>query len=238
MSCPFTVRRFAVLAFALSSLFLSACGALPQARMALPGPLANEASRQPIEGIGGSQQSNFRTGDSTGSFKRSAVRINFFDLVQRDRSAVRFDLAGPDWKDGLKAECLMRQVTVEASIVSFPVKRLAFRCSLESGGDPQGELVMVEADSGLTIGAPRREGRVSLLGKSLTLRAVHGLAGSPFQLEKPSGYVFERDGPALGAVEVTDASRPDILFAAGVSAEERRMITLAALALSMLWEQG
>ena len=52
-----------------------------------------------------------------------------------------------------------------------------------------------------TMQAERR-GRIDFNGTTVTMRSVHAVEGSPLPLGTPIGYVFERDGRAVGAIEL------------------------------------
>lgn len=216
---------------------LCGCAALPPARMALPTPLQEAGVSLPVEGLGGSAQGRFRVADNAGDFKRSSSRLSFLDMVQRDRATARFELQGPDWATGISADCIMQQANVEVAVIRYPVKRLAYRCQFERGRDSQGSLVLHEAEQGFSAAAPRREGTVRLQDRTLSLRAVYALAGTPLTLPVPAGYVLERDGQAWGAVQLTDSGRPLIVLHQNITPADRRLVIVSALALALLWEQ-
>jgi hypothetical protein len=50
----------------------------------------------------------------------------------------------------------------------------------------------------------------------------------------PIGYVFERDGAAIGGVEIN--GEPVMFAAPGTAPADRRAIVLAAVALSVFWD--
>jgi hypothetical protein len=66
------------------------------------------------------------------------------------------------------------------------------------------------------------------------VRSVHDVAGGILPVAAPIGYVFERNGIAVGGVEIN--GDPVVFEAAGVSTAERRAILLASVALSVFWD--
>jgi len=80
-----------------------------------------------------------------------------------------------------------------------------------------------------------RTGEVSLGEVRLQVRSSHALAGSPMQTAAPIGYLFERDGRTVAAVEL-NGTEPVIVLRAGSAADERQAVTLAGLALALLWD--
>jgi hypothetical protein len=80
-----------------------------------------------------------------------------------------------------------------------------------------------------------RSGEIMLGDVRLQVRSLHALAGSPMESAGPIGYVFERDGRVVAAVEI-NGTEPAIVLHAGSAGSERHAVTLASLALSLLWD--
>lgn len=219
----------------LLALLLAACGTLPEARMALPDTL-RAAAALPLEGLGGKPAGQYRLGEFSGAFTRSATRLSFFDTAIRGSAVSRFDVAAAGDADKMVAECGMREWRVEGGIFSFPVQNLRYTCDFRRGGDSQGSLMLAESAAKLGQLVPQREGTLSYLGVTLNIRAEYKLEGSPFTLPAPAGYRFERDGKAVGAIELTDTAKPGLYVATGASDAERRAAMVGALALALFWE--
>lgn len=217
-------------------LLLAACGTLPEARMALPDTLRTAASSLPLEGLGGMPAGQYRLGEFSGAFTRSATRLSFFDTAVRSSAVSRFDVSVAGDADRMAAECGMREWRVEGRIFSFPVRNLRYTCDFRREGDPQGSLVLAESAANVAQLVPQREGTISYLGVTLNIRAEYKLEGSPFTMAAPAGYRFERDGKAVGAIELTDTAKPRLYIATGSSAPERRAAMIGALALGLFWE--
>jgi hypothetical protein len=111
------------------------------------------------------------------------------------------------------------------------------RCDL--GGGPaarSGRLELQEAAEGLGDMMMRQEwrGRIVLEGRTLQIRSLHQLAGSPIESGPPIGYLFEWDGQPVGAVEVNGSPVPRMSRAA--DSATRRTILIGALALGVFWD--
>lgn len=220
----------------LLPLLLAACAGLPVGRMALPDGFRQSAAPMVIEGLGGKSGGHYRLGEFDGAFTRSATRLSFLETVVRDSAAAHFDVTQAGVVDKVQADCGMREWRVESRSLSFPVQNLRYACDFKRAGDTQGTLLLAESASSLSQPTPRREGTVENRGVTLAIRAEYRLEGSPIKLFKPSGYRFERDGRTVGAIELTDTTRPTLYLAADASTGERHAAMTGALALSLFWE--
>ena len=227
------MKTFAFLAAAAVAVSLSACAAIRPAEMARPAGLQS-ADATPIFGIGGGETGNFTAGQNNGAFSRSAMRLSFFELYNLRDGGATFSLTGPDFAAGLEARCVMKERSVTINIVEFKPAPMAFGCEFASGGQKLPAVFEVqEAAPGLTNRQERR-GRVMLDGAALDIRSVHAIAGSVLPVSAPIGYVFERNGAAIGGVEIN--GDPVMFAAPGANTADRRAILLAALALSVFWD--
>jgi hypothetical protein len=66
------------------------------------------------------------------------------------------------------------------------------------------------------------------------MRSVHAVEGSLLPLGTPIGYVFERDGRAVGAVELNGLT-PRLWLPAGDD-DTRHASVAAAMALAVFWD--
>lgn len=215
---------------------LAACGVVQPARMALPAPLAAVAPLQ-VEGMGAGQRGEFRVGDYRGQYARSATRLEIFeDFAVFDRGRASYTVHGLGAQP-LSARCTVRQTTMTIGIIGFEPKKLAYECDFDAAGQGAGvRFTLQEArDPGMpkTMQAERR-GRIDWRGTALTLRSVHALEGSPIPLGTPIGYVFERDGHAVGAVELNGLTPR--LWLPAADDDVRRAAVAAALALAIFWD--
>jgi hypothetical protein len=223
-----------LLATLLASALLAGCGAIKPARMALPPALETGAERMTIIGLGGAPRGEFRIGDERGSFTRSASRLALFDALYEGESAVAsFSFAPPR---EVASRCGMRRRTANVGVLSYEFKPMSYTCSFTGTGQPA-RLTLAEARSTSRVQAMKRErsGEMALGDLRLVVRSSHALAGSQLETANPIGYVFERDGRAVAAVEI-NGTEPAIILGAGRTAEERQAVTLASLALALLWD--
>jgi hypothetical protein len=137
----------------------------------------------------------------------------------------------------LFARCTVRQTTMTVGIVGFEPKKLAYECDFSEQGKGVG--VRFTLQEGRDAGVPKtlqaeRRGRIDFNGTTLTMRSVHAVEGSPLPLGTPIGYVFERDGRAVGAVELNGLT-PRLWLPAGDD-DTRRASVAAAMALAVFWD--
>lgn len=174
---------------------------------------------------------------SFGPYRAGAVRegVEFSWLVEafgvRGGSAskrYRFVLESPE-KSPWEVECRNRGIeawrggwTVELTDAFSP--RLA--CGL-NGDDKTLRLVLgSRAGIGLRGAVVRSDGDAPLLA----VRSLHKLEGSPLRIDEPAGYVLERDGRVVGAVETLNRGR--VWLAEDLDGAMRR--TCAAVATALL----
>jgi len=229
------MRRFTWggLAAALSSALI-ACGAIQPARMALPPALESGAEKIVITGLGGAPRGQFRVGGDSGSFTRSASRLAVFDALYEGESAVAsFTFDG---SVRVQAACAMKRRTANVGVLTYEFKPMVFDCDFK-GAPPPASLELRESRSSSRVQSMRRErsGEVAVGGARLQLRSVHDIAGSALPVAAPIGYLFERDGRNVAAVEI-NGTEPAILLASGSGLDERQAVVLASLALALLWD--
>lgn len=220
----------------LAVVALAACGAIQPARMQLPDPLPADPPVA-IEGMAAGQRGEFRAAGYHGQYARSATRLEIFDdLAVFDRGRASYTLDGV-MEAPLSARCTVRQTSMTIGVVGFDPKRLAYECDFDAQGKAAGiRFTLQEArDNGTpkTLQAERR-GRIEYRGRTLTLRSVHAVEGSPFPLAAPIGYVFEQDGRAVGAIELNGLTPR--LWLPGSSDDTRRAAVVAAMALAIFWD--
>jgi len=223
----------AILAMAaFAAITTSACAITP-AEMARPVALQS-ASATPITGIGGGERGSFAVGQNSGSFSRSATKLSFFDLFNMRDGGANFTLQGADFQNGLQVACTMRERSVTIDIVEFKPGPMALGCDVRSGGQIAPVMLEVQEAAADFTNREQRRGRVMVDGAALDIRSVHEIAGSAFPTAAPMGYVFERNGVAIGGVDLNNG--PAMFEAPGASAADRKAVVLAAVALSVFWD--
>ncbi len=94
----------------------------------------------------------------------------------------------------------------------------------------------------LTLAAPswipgtraERTGRYTMADVTLELRSVHEVQGGALSLEAPIGYAITYNGQAVGAIEINGTTPR--LWRPAVGSPLREPVTLAALAVALLWD--
>lgn len=222
---------------ALLAVGLAACASIQPARMALPfDPVA--AQTVPVTGIGGGRSGSFAAGGFTGTFTRSASRLAFFDpLYERRDGRTGFMLSGPGIDGALQVDCRMRERTVTLGVISFEPQPMAYGCDMAHEGRRVPARLEVQAHrrglGGLMMRQERR-GEIALDHVVLQIRSVHDLQGSSIQMGTPIGYIFERDGFAVGAVEINGS--PIVTYAPQADEATRRAVLVGSLALGLFWD--
>lgn len=231
------MRIFQSLAI-VAAVSVVACVSLEPARMALPPALDGHAETVGITGIGGGTAGQFQAGSFSGSYNRSASRLAFLDpLYERRDAHTSFAVSGPDIVGALAVDCRMRERTITLSVVSFEPNPMAYGCTIAHEGRILPARIEVQAHreglGGMMMRQERR-GEIALNEVVLKIRSVHDLQGASIQMATPIGYVFEREGQAVGAVEINGA--PVIAYGPDTDAATRRAILIASLALGLFWD--
>ena len=216
----------------LGSIALSGCTA---AQLRLPSALADASIRTEISGIGGRPSGQFVAGAYTGSFDRALERWTFADTIARTGHS-DFIIAGPEISSTIEARCAMRERAVDLGLAEVTVQPLAYRCAFTAEGRaiPARFELQEVIGGGSAITRHERRGEIALGGETIRFRSVHHLAGTPLPSLTPVGYVFERRGVEIGALELT--GRPALLLAPGLDRGAARTATVATLALATFWD--
>jgi hypothetical protein len=219
----------AALAAAVS---LSACAITP-AEMARPAALAG-ASAVPISGIGGGQKGSFTVAGNSGAFSRTATHLSVFDIFNARDGGASFTLQGADFRDGLQVACTMRERSITLDIVEFKPAPMALGCDVKAAGRSAPAMLEIQESAPDLTNRQQRRGAVMIDGARLDIRSVHEIAGSLLPTSQPMGYVFERNGIAIGGVDLNNG--PMMLQGAAASEADRKAVLLAAVALSVFWD--
>jgi hypothetical protein len=129
------------------------------------------------------------------------------------------------------AACRGRQTSLTLGIVTGHPRPATYEC-LWSGAISA--KLSLAAPSWVPGTRAERSGRFSGDGVTLDLQSVHRVQGSPLPLEAPIGYVISHQGQPVGAIEL-NGSRPR-LWRPDSPSPLHEPVTLAALALALLWD--
>jgi hypothetical protein len=229
--------RLPALSRLVTATMLAGCATVQPARMALPAALS-DVETMPVSGIGGDRRGTFQAGPYTGTFRRSDTRLAVFDpTYERRTGRTTISIVGPATEGPTTADCSLRERTVTLGLISFKPKRMSFHCTFAGNtAAASGRLELQEAAEGLggMMMRQERRGQIVLDGNTLQIRSVHDLAGSPIQSGTPIGYLFERDGKPVGAVEVNGS--PLIRISRAADKSTHRAVLVGALALGLFWD--
>jgi len=210
-------------------LTLSACASLPAAEVALPAPLASQTPER-VEGIGMGRNGGFTVGTASGTFSRGRDRLELFGIVNWDSAKTRYALTLADGA-GTEAACKASAVEVAWRVLAADAKPFSFACEWRGARSAH---LTVNAPA-LAVGTKaERVGRFAMNGTSIDVQSLHEVRGSPLPLEAPIGYLFSQGGRPVGAVELNGPTPRLWRPAAGDALHEP--VTLAALALALLWD--
>lgn len=210
---------------------LGACAAIRSAQMRLPAELA---AREPeaLQGMGGGREGHFSLGAEGGSFRRGLDRLAVMDVLARERASSSFEWRPGDGGAVVQASCRGRQSTLSAGVLSARAQPFVLDCRF--GGALQASLSLAAPATAQMGMRAERHGRFETDGVVLELRSVHEVQGSSLPLAAPIGYTLWQGGKPVGAVEL-NGSAPRLWRPAGSDAL-RTSVTLAALALALLWD--
>jgi hypothetical protein len=226
------MKRLSLSLAAIAALSASACAIRP-AEMARPASLTT-ASATPITGIGGGERGSFAIGQNSGQFERSAQELSFFGLFNMKDGGVNFSLQGADFAQGLQAACTMRERSVTIDIVEFKPAPMALGCDLRLAGQPAPAVLEIQEAAPDFTNRQQRRCVVMIDGVRLDIRSVHDMDGGILPAAQPLGYVFERDGVAIGGVDINGG--PAMIETAGLTPADHKAIMLASVALSVFWD--
>lgn len=208
---------------------LSACAAIEPARMALPAAL-ERSEPVGIAGLGAGRSGNWTIGAERGSFQRGRDRLELFQIVSFDRAPVRVTYEGAGGRS-LRAACVGRQTGASVGVVDLRPRPFTFDCEWSGAAAAR---MTVAAPSAVPGTRAERQGRFQSGDVVLELRSVHQVQGSRLPLEAPIGYLISAGGQPVGAVEL-NGTRPR-LWRPAEGSPLREPVTLAALALAVLWD--
>jgi hypothetical protein len=223
------MQRLVILAAALLA---AACA---PAQMRLPAGLAASGQVLGIEGIGGGNTGRFYVGPWQGSFRRSEERLAVADAFVTNRAGAGFIIEGPGISETIEAACRMREKVIDLGALAVSPQPMAYACEFSAEGRAfPARFELQEARTGLADALSRRQriGEIALGGEVVQIRSVHKLAGSPFEMASPIGYVFEQKGREVGAVELNGKAR--LILAEPANEGLSRTLTIAAMALALL----
>lgn len=226
------MNRLTLCLAAIAAFSTSACAIRP-AEMARPASLTS-ANATPITGIGGGERGSFAVGQNSGQFERSAQELSFFGLFNMKDGGASFSLQGADFAQGLQAACTRRERSITIDIVEFKPAPMVLGCDLRLAGQPAPAVLEIQESAPDFTNRQQRRGVVMIDGVRLDIRSVHDMDGGILPAPTPLGYVFERNGVAIGGVDINGG--PAMIEAAGLSLADHRAVMLASVALSVFWD--
>ena len=231
-----TRLSFARCAFAMAALIAMPLQAR-EVRLKFPPGLLDRTERIDITGMGGGRSGKLMLGSSTGEFNRQADRIGIVDpLFAKNYGGGAVRIRGAEVDGDLSTSCRFRRLQTTLGIVSISAKRLTYGCTFERDGKlAAARLDLRDRDGALgsADGRDAREGVIQFEGTELRIRSIHRLAGSPFATPHALGYLFERDGVAVGEVDLNGKTKR-VYAPAGTG--DRDAVIAASLALAVFWD--
>ena len=221
------MRRF------LPLIALSLLAGCASAQMQLPAGLA-PGSRIEFTGFTGWNHGRFTAGPYAGEYERSADRTVFLDAFKTQSARAEFSVAGPEIGSTIEARCRMRERSIDTGLVEVLTRPMAYRCEFTAEGRPfPARFELQEAQSDVLTPYERR-GEIALGGETVQVRSVHHIEGTRMPTLAPIGYAFSQDGRPVGAVELN--GKPVLILPAGTDPGLARTLTIAALALGVLYD--
>ncbi len=215
---------------AIAGLLLGGCSAVGSAHMVMPSDLA-AAPPIRIESIGYGNRGDFRVAEYGGSYTRSEERLAFFDTVEQRAGHTDFRLQGPSGEAPITAQCRMRERNVQIGLVGFTPQRMAYRCAFDGGNSVPIRFELQEARQPVETLKRERRGEILFGDTRLTIRSAHRLQGAVIDAPAPIGYIFERDGRAVAALDVNGTAV--IRLADQGDGSLRKAVITASVALAL-----
>ncbi|MBX3638115.1 MAG: hypothetical protein KF683_22310 [Rubrivivax sp.] len=217
-----------------AALLAAGCAAIQPARMQLPASLS-AATPETVQGIGGGRSGSFRLGDAQGRYERRGDRLSLFETWARSSADVSYKLTRADGGE-VTASCRGRQAELSAGIIAGRTQPFELVCTWR-GSDAVLRLSDPGGFAGANAGTSNeRRGMLTAAGAQIELRSVHRIEGSALPLAQPIGYVFSHGGREIGALEIN--GKTPRLWRPATGDALREPVTLAALALALLWDPG
>lgn len=216
---------------------LAACGNIQPVEMRLPDKLIDDSELVIFDGIGGGTHGRFSVGAYGGGFERSEQRLAYFETFVKNYGHAEFVVEGPAISTTIEARCKMRERVLDFGVAEFTPERMAYRCKFTADGraiPARFELQEIKEGIGGALSKKQRHGEIALGGETIRMHSIHSLRGSTFKMASPIGYVLERDGVPLGAVELN--GRPRLFLSRGIDQSTERTLTIAAIALAIFWD--
>lgn len=229
------MRRM-VVASSCAAVVLAGCS-VHAARIAVAPELASSAERIELTGMGAGRGGDFRLGQATGTFTRSADRLGIFDpLLVKHRGGGSFRLRERPEGPELAGRCTYREAVVNAGPVSVTPGRLVFQCDFARDGRPI-DASLVIADPKPTLGTlhgrDERTGKLVYQGQEIAVRSIHRDAAGGLPIPTALGYSFSVGGREIGAVDLNGLNKS--LFVPRDGAE-REAVIMGSVALSTFWD--
>ena len=130
----------------------------------------------------------------------------------------------------------MREHALDLGLAEVNTRPMAYRCDFTAEGRaiPARFELQEIVGGGSAIVRSERHGEIALGGETVRFRSVHHIAGTRMPSLTPVGYVFERGGREIGALELT--GRPALLLPAETDPSVARTVAVAAVALGTFWD--
>lgn len=215
-----------------ATLALASCAAFQPARMRLPDNLA-AITTTVLRGLTGWNTGRFEAGDYLGTFRRSESTEILADSFTRRAARAGFTVSGPGLESAIEGRCRMEERSLDAE-VEIAFEPMAYSCDFASEGQAiPARLELREVEDGSTAAyRHERRGEFELDGERIEIASVHDVEGIANGTITPIGYVFEKDGQPVGALDLS--SGPELKLPADIEEDLVSALTVAALALAVL----
>jgi hypothetical protein len=218
----------------LTLLGVGALAACAPAQLDLPNNLAAAGTRTEFAGFTGWNHGRFTAGSYQGEYERSADRLEFFDTFKTHSAHAEFVVAGPEIGSTIEANCRMRERSIDTGLVEVVTKPMVYGCEFTAEGRPFPARFELRESQSDVFQPYERHGEIALGGEIVQIRSLHRIAGTRLPTMAPVGYLFEQDGRPVGAVELN--GKPALVLPAGTEPGLARTLTVAALALGVLYD--
>ena len=215
--------------------------AFETAHMHLPTDFAGAARYLPVDGLGGSTRGEFRFGDYSGTFTRTESRLAIFEpLYENQRAGSTFTVSGARIPEPVSGVCRARKQSVQVGIVTLDPERMTYSCEFRQSAVPLEATFLLgqprpDTARSALLAQARRVGEARFGAVAITIRSEHRYQGTPLESDTPVGYLLEREGRLVAAVELTDVN-PGVYLSPNIGENLEAAVVLAVLPLAVLWD--
>jgi hypothetical protein len=182
-----------------------AAAAAPAAAQGV-GDLPSRTEKVQLEGRRGEslRRPGYALAEYTGGASAKAFNAEALGSYSKDRMSANFSVSRPGLAEPITVTCAGGQGRLGLGWIIFKRETLNYVCEF-GGAAPQGSAFSLALSEGTLLGRmmqPQRAGELQFGEITLRTETRH-ISGLPIGAGAPLGYVFTRDGQAIGGIQLS-----------------------------------